>query len=83
MRYWKGKAPKSAGELTSSDSEEDQRRVPEEENDIALDGEQNFLHARAASHEDTPEVKVILSGKEELVASEMEGAFSLYLSLPF
>lgn len=51
-RYWKGKAPKGAAELSSSDSEDgdDERQVPEEEGDIAFAGEQDFLHA--ASHED-------------------------------
>lgn len=51
-RYWKGKAPKGAAELPSSDSEEgdDERQVPEEEGDIAFAGEQEFLGA--ASHED-------------------------------
>ncbi|KAI9460182.1 splicing factor, Prp19-binding domain-containing protein [Lactarius psammicola] len=51
-RYWKGKAPKGAADLPSSDSEEeeDERQVPEEEGDIAFAGEQEFL--RSASHED-------------------------------
>ncbi|KAF8272349.1 splicing factor, Prp19-binding domain-containing protein [Lactarius quietus] len=49
-RYWKGKAPKGAAEL-SSDSEEgdDERRLPEEEGDIAFTGEQEFV--RAVSHD--------------------------------
>jgi microfibrillar-associated protein 1 len=51
-RYWKGKAPKGAAELSSSDSEDgdDERQAPEEEGDVAFAGEQDFL--RAASHED-------------------------------
>ena len=51
-RYWKGKAPKGAAELPSSDSEEgdDERQTPDEEGDVAFAGEQDFL--RAASHED-------------------------------
>jgi microfibrillar-associated protein 1 len=51
-RYWKGKAPKGAAELSSSDSEDgdDEGQVPEEEGDIAFAGEQDFI--RPASHED-------------------------------
>jgi microfibrillar-associated protein 1 len=104
-RYWKGKAPKGAAELSSSDSEEgdDEGQVPEEEGDIAFAGEQEFL--RAASHEDDEEGdqgnkvqktgkmslalknvniskdgKVIISGKEELGGTEMQGVFASHRS---
>jgi hypothetical protein len=43
-RYWKGKAPKGAADLSSSESD-DERQVPQEEGDIAFAGEQEFLHA--------------------------------------
>ncbi len=104
-RYWKGKAPKGAADLPSSGSEEedDERRVPEEEGDIAFAGEQEFL--RAASHEDeegeqgnkvqktakmslslknvniSKEGKVIISGKEELGETEMQGVFPSHRTL--
>jgi microfibrillar-associated protein 1 len=104
-RYWKGKAPKGAAELPSSDSEEgdDEGQVPEEEGDIAFAGEQEFL--RAASHEDeegeqnnkvqktgkmslalknvniSKDGKVIISGKEELGGTEIQGVCSSHRSL--
>jgi microfibrillar-associated protein 1 len=43
-RYWKGKAPKGAADL-SSDESDDEREVPQEEGDVAFAGEQEFLHA--------------------------------------
>jgi|SRR6267378_3509524 len=50
-RYWKGKAPKGAAELSSSDEEgDDEKQLPEEEGNIAFAGEQDFLCT--ASHED-------------------------------
>jgi microfibrillar-associated protein 1 len=44
-RYWKGKAPKGAADLSSSDESDDGREVPQEEGDVAFAGEQEFLHA--------------------------------------
>lgn len=44
-RYWKGKAPKGAADLSSSDESDDAREVPQEEGDVAFAGEQEFLHA--------------------------------------
>lgn len=105
-RYWKGKAPKGAAELPSSDSEEgdDERQAPEEEGDVAFAGEQEFI--RAASHEDeegergnkvqktgkmslalknvniSKEGKVIISGREELGGTEIQGVCSSHRSLP-
>ena len=44
-RYWKGKAPKGAADLSSSDESDDGGEVPQEEGDVAFAGEQEFLHA--------------------------------------
>ncbi len=44
-RYWKGKAPKGAADLSSSDESDDEREVPQEEGDVAFAGEQDFIHA--------------------------------------
>jgi hypothetical protein len=44
-RYWKGKAPKGAADLSSSDESDDGREAPQEEGDVAFAGEQAFLHA--------------------------------------
>lgn len=44
-RYWKGKAPKGAADLSSSDESDDAQEVPQEEGDVAFAGEQEFLHA--------------------------------------
>ena len=44
-RYWKGKAPKGAADISSSDESDDGREVPQEEGDVAFAGEQEFLHA--------------------------------------
>ena len=43
-RYWKGKAPKGAADLSSSSESDDEKQVPQEEGDIAFAGEQEFLH---------------------------------------
>jgi microfibrillar-associated protein 1 len=40
-RYWKGKAPKGAGEVPSDSDEEDELQHPEEEGDIQI-GDQDF-----------------------------------------
>jgi len=44
-RYWKGKAPKGAADVSSSDESDDGREIPQEEGDVAFAGEQEFLHA--------------------------------------
>ena len=51
-RYWRGKAPKGAEDLPSSDEEEEQEEAPEEEGDVPLGGEQQFLGDSAAEDED-------------------------------
>jgi microfibrillar-associated protein 1 len=43
-RYWKGKAPKGAADLSSDESDEEKEEVPQEEGDVAFAGEQEFLH---------------------------------------
>jgi len=40
-RYWKGKAPKGAGEVPSDSDEEEELQQPEEEGDIQI-GDQDF-----------------------------------------
>ena len=40
-RYWKGKAPKGAGEVLSDSDEEEELQQPEEEGDIQI-GDQDF-----------------------------------------
>jgi len=40
-RYWKGKAPKGAGEVLSDSDEEEDLQQPEEEGDIQI-GDQDF-----------------------------------------
>jgi hypothetical protein len=49
-RYWKGKAPKGAADLSSSDESE----VPhvQEDGDVTFAGEQEFLHAKYDSDEE-------------------------------
>ncbi|KAI0307505.1 splicing factor, Prp19-binding domain-containing protein [Multifurca ochricompacta] len=45
-RYWKGKAPKDAGDLSSSsDESDDEEQAPQEDGDVAFAGEQEFFHA--------------------------------------
>lgn len=44
-RYWKGKAPKGAADLPSSDESDDGKEVPQQDGDVAFAGEQEFLHA--------------------------------------
>jgi microfibrillar-associated protein 1 len=51
-RYWKGKAPKGAGDLPSSDESDDGKEVPQEEGDVAFAGEQEFLHAEYDGDDD-------------------------------
>jgi microfibrillar-associated protein 1 len=43
-RYWKGKAPKGAADLSSDESDEEKEEVLQEEGDVAFAGEQEFLH---------------------------------------
>jgi microfibrillar-associated protein 1 len=40
-RYWKGKAPRGAGEVASDSDEEEELQQPEEEGDIQI-GDQDF-----------------------------------------
>ena len=40
-RYWKGKAPKGAGEILSDSDEEEELQQPEEEGDVLI-GDQDF-----------------------------------------
>jgi microfibrillar-associated protein 1 len=40
-RYWKGKVPKGAGEVEDSDSE-DEQESPENEEDVPIEGDQDF-----------------------------------------
>jgi microfibrillar-associated protein 1 len=56
-RYWKGKAPKGAAELPSSDEEEDEEddQGAQEEDDEALVGEQDFLSGAAAAADEDDE----------------------------
>ncbi|KAI0296685.1 splicing factor, Prp19-binding domain-containing protein [Russula brevipes] len=54
-RYWKGKAPKGAADLPSSDESDDERELPQEEGDVAFAGEQEFLHAENDDEEDEEE----------------------------
>jgi microfibrillar-associated protein 1 len=51
-RYWKGKAPKGAADLPSSDESDDERDLPQEEGDVAFAGEQEFLHAENDDEEE-------------------------------
>ncbi|KAI9512288.1 splicing factor, Prp19-binding domain-containing protein [Russula earlei] len=53
-RYWKGKAPKGAADLSSSDESDDEKEAPQEEGDIAFTGEQ-FLHAELGGEEEEDE----------------------------
>lgn len=58
-RYWKGKAPKGAADLPSSDEEDEeeleQERAHEADEDVALTGEQDFLSGAAMGDEDEDE----------------------------
>ncbi|KAI0044365.1 hypothetical protein FA95DRAFT_1583773 [Auriscalpium vulgare] len=52
-RYWKGKAPKGAPEAVSDDEDEDEEMpLVEEEGDVALSGEQEFLGAGEEDEDD-------------------------------
>jgi hypothetical protein len=52
-RYWKGKAPKgAAGHLSSSDESDDEKELPQEEGDVDVAGEQEFLHAENDADEE-------------------------------
>ncbi|KAI0321005.1 splicing factor, Prp19-binding domain-containing protein [Amylostereum chailletii] len=52
-RYWKGKAPKGAADLPSSDEEdEEDPQELEEEGDVALSGDQDFLAGAAGEDEE-------------------------------
>ena len=51
-RYWKGKAPKGAADLSSSDESDDGEEVLQEEGDVAFAGEQEFIHAEYDRDED-------------------------------
>ena len=51
-RYWKGKAPKGAADLSSDESDGEEEEVLQEEGDVAFAGEQEFLRAE---HDDEEE----------------------------
>ncbi|KAI0035259.1 splicing factor, Prp19-binding domain-containing protein [Vararia minispora EC-137] len=55
-RYWKGKAPKGATDLPSSDEEDEEdveaQGLPEEEGDEVLVGEQDFLSGAVVADEE-------------------------------
>jgi microfibrillar-associated protein 1 len=53
-RYWKGKAPKGAADLPSSDESDDGGEAPQGEGDVAFAGEQEFLHAEHGDEEEEP-----------------------------
>lgn len=53
-RYWKGKAPKGAGEIPSDSDEEEELQQPEEEGDIQI-GDQDF----GGEDEEEPPVRAV------------------------
>ena len=54
-RYWKGKAPKGAGEVPSDSDGEEELQQPEEEGDIQI-GDQDF---EGEEDEDEPRARVV------------------------
>ena len=81
-RYWKGKAPKGAGEAPSDSEEEDELQQQEEEGDIQI-GDQDFGEededelairpvAKPVTVKSVSLAKVIVGRREE---SEFEGMY--------
>jgi len=75
-RYWKGKAPKGAADLPSSDESDDERELPQEEGDVAFEGRKGHRTGKMSvalkNVNISKEGKVIVAGRQEVGRTEME-----------